>query len=676
MIPQTQKRQEFIEFKGGLDVASPMVAIPPGFVRSAVNVEEDINGGYASIMGYERYDGHASPSNAVYYALTFSVQGTVAVGDTITGATSAATGKVIAITDTAFVLTKVTGTWEAENTTEGGATVDGPVTGGGFSGDTAAQYRNLAADAYRSDIAAVPGAGNILGVWYYKGIVYAFRNKADPATGVGMYKSSASGWTAVALGYEVAFSDANASVGEGDTLTQGGVTATINRVVVESGTLSSGTNTGRLIISAPAGGDFAAGAATSTGEGALTLSGVQTAITITNQSGRFSFINSSFTGSARTVRMYGCDGANRPFEFDGTVFVPLNPGTGIYPKHIAVHSNHLFVSYLSSVMHSAIGDPYNWTTTAGAGEIALSDDITSMMPQAGSENTAAMAIYCRNRAYVLYGASSANWNPVNYNEDAGALPYSVKRMGQTFVMDDRGVTSLQAAQEFGNFAQSTISARVKSWLAVKRSLLTDSHVARDKGQYRLFFSDGSAAYWTINSQHAAMMPMQFPDPVLCSVSDETYGGGDEVIFFGSSDGMVYQMEKGTSFDGDSLEWCIDLAFNHSKSYRGLKKYRRMTFEIAGDGFCIFNASYSLSYSDADVAQPDNVQTTISLSPVFWDAFTWDAFTWDGLALTPSSMATPGDGENISIHIGANTDYYDRVKFSGAFLEFSPLRLLR
>jgi hypothetical protein len=495
-----------------------------------------------------------------------------------------------------------------------------------------------------------------------------------------MYKSSTSGWTAIDLGYEVAFSNANTSVGDGDTLTQGGVTATINRVVVETGTLVSGVNTGRLIISAPAGGNFAAGAATSTGAGAVTLSGIQTAITIPNQSGRFEFVNANFTGNLRTVRMYGVDGANRPFEFDGTVFVPINPGTGLFPKHIAAHQNHLFVSYLSSLLHSGIGDPYNWTTTAGAGEIALGDAITGLKPQPGGDSTAALATYCRNRSYIVYGTDAASWNAVSYSEDSGAIPYSIQKMGRTYVMDDRGVTTLQAAQEFGNFAQATISQRVKSWLSAKRSLLTDSHVARDKGQYRVFFSDGSAAYFTAvpdnNGMRFGMMPIVLPNKVLCSVSDETYGGGDEVILFGSDNGFVYQMEKGTSFDGAAIEWFIDLVFNHSKLYRGLKKYRRMTFEVAGEGYCVFTSSYSLSYGDTDTVQPDNTNNEVSLSSVYWDSFTWDAFTWDGRSLTPLSMATPGDGENISIHIGANSDYFGRLKFSGCFLEFSPLRMLR
>lgn len=679
-LPTAKQSSEFIAFVGGLDVVSPMAMVPPGFVRAAVNIEEDINGGYATLKGFERFDGQTAPSSAEYYSLFTSAQGTVTVGDTITGAISGATAIVIALADNAFIVTKVTGQWSDETTTTGGASVSGIMLNG-FTGAEDAQYRNLAADAYRADIAEVPGTGDILGVWYYQGVVYAFRNKPSPESGVGMYRSSAAGWQAVSLGYEVAFSNANASVGEGDTLSKGGVIATINRVVVETGTLASGTNTGRLIISAPSGGNFSAGAATSTGGGALTLAGAQTEITIPNKSGRFEFINANFSGRTGTSRMYGVDGENPAFEFDGSVFVPINVGPGIYPKHLAVHQNHLFVSYLSSVLHSGIGDPYNWTTTAGAGEIALSDDVTGMVPQSGSENTASMALYCRNNTYVLYGISASNWNVVNYNDDGGAIPYSIQRMGDTFVLDDIGVTSLRAAQEFGNFAQSTLSHRVKSWFATKRSLLTDSHIARDKVQYRMFFSDGSAAYWTLRVDEngrsiADMMPMQFPVRVLCSVSGERYQGGDEVIFFGSDNGMVYQMDKGTSFDGDEIRWHMELAFNYSRIYRGLKKYRRMVFEVSGESYGEFQSTYFLSYGACDSEQPGESGHVVNTATVYWDSFVWDSFVWDGVNLMPLSIPLTGDGENISIRISGHSDYSGRMKFSGVFLEFSPLRMLR
>jgi hypothetical protein len=673
-LPAVKHLSEYVQFSGGLDVVTPGVAIPPGFVRDAVNVEEDINGGYMSLTGYERYNGKASPSSALFWELATTNQGTVAVGDTLTGATSGATGVVIAITTDKLILTKVTGIWVSESTTTHGAVVVGPATGGGIIGNYAAYYKSLAADNYRLDISPVPGVGSVLGVWYYLGVVYAFRNKAT--TGVGMYKTTPTGWQSVELGYEVSFINANTEVLDTRVLTQGAVTATINRVVLESGTLLSGTNTGRLIISTPVGGGFAAGSATTTGSGVVTLSGAASEITIPNQSGRFEFVNFAFTGWRGSVRMYGADGINRAFEFDGIAFVPINCGSGIYPKHVAAHQNHLFVSYLSSVLFSGLGDPYRWTTIDGGGELAFGDDVTGFMSQPGTNTTASLAIYCRNLTKILYGTGSSSWSLVNFSDELGAIPYSIQKVGVTYAMDDRGVTTLAAVQEFGNFANATISTRVKTWLSAKRSILVDSHVSRDKGQYRLFFSDGTAAYWTINGGNHAMMPVKFPIPVTCSCSAEIYGGGDEVIFFGSTTGQIYQLEKGTSFDGLAIEWYACLAYNYSKMYRGLKKYRRMTFELAGSGYCVFQSTYSLGYGLNDSEQPNSTANNVSLTPALWDHFTWDQFVWDGKPLLPLSMDMPGTGENASVIISANSNYYGRLKFSGVFIEFSPLRMKR
>ena len=190
--PSTAQKSSFIPFTGGLDIESPPISIPPGFVRSSQNFEEDINGGYVSLTGYERFSGKPAPHLATYALLNIGAPGTIAVGDVIEGATSGATAVVIAITSTQFVITKRVGDFGVENLTTGSASVVGPSVTGATSGDLPAQYRNLAADNYRADISAVPGAGNILGIWYYKGVVYAFRN--DAVSGVNMYKSSASGW--------------------------------------------------------------------------------------------------------------------------------------------------------------------------------------------------------------------------------------------------------------------------------------------------------------------------------------------------------------------------------------------------------------------------------------------------------------------------------------------------
>lgn len=483
-------KYDSISLSGGLDQITPTLSLAPGAAKDAMNFECSVTGGYSRIVGYERFDGRPAPSAATFSNIFFGLfANTPTIGSTLVGVTSGATGTVIGVGSDHVAVTSVTGTFQiGETATFSGYTAGTVKDSGIVSIKQSAQYLAAAADVQRTAISAVPGTGSVLGVAVFNGDVYAWRNNAGGTAAV-MHKATAGGWSAVSLGYEVAFSNANTSVGEGDTLTQGGVTATIKRVVVESGTLLSGTNTGRLIISAPSGGNFTAAAATSTGGGSLTLSGAQTAITLL-PGGRFETQQGNFTGSASTRRLYGCDGVNRAFEFDGTVFVPLRTGASPdTPKHLAIHRNHLFVSQYSSVMHSAIGDPYNWTVTAGAGEIAVGDEITGMLNQAGSQNSDAMSIYGRSNTFILYGTSASSWSLTMYNRGVGGVHYTAQNLSQSYVLDDRGVMTLTTSLNYGNFDAATLSANIRPFILANQGKATSSSVSREKSQYRVFYNN-------------------------------------------------------------------------------------------------------------------------------------------------------------------------------------------
>ena len=116
-IVRAAPRPSMIAFGGGCDFETPPLSTPSGYLRSAENYECDIMGGYARVMGYERYDGRTSPSSASAYVIDITLTGTIAVGDTVTGVTSAATGVVIVVPDsTHIVVTKVTGTFVSGET--------------------------------------------------------------------------------------------------------------------------------------------------------------------------------------------------------------------------------------------------------------------------------------------------------------------------------------------------------------------------------------------------------------------------------------------------------------------------------------------------------------------------------------------------------------------------------
>ncbi len=345
-VPPKLKRSAFnatpqqghIQCKGGLSLVQPRVVNDPGFVTDSMNFEVSQYGGYRRIAGYERYDGKPSPSLGYYHRGVVTFSGAVVVGNTVTGVTSGSTAIVIAIEGDALIVTKVSAPFTANEVLNVGGSPVATLVGDfiGFGASTAylnARYNALAADEYRQDIGAVPGAGPVLGVWWYEGKVYAFRNTVLGTSCV-MHVESPAGWTAVDLGKQVAYTLGN-TVAIGDTLTQGAVTATIMGITMESGAMT-GSAAGRLIISNLAGGNFAAGAATTT-SGTVTLSGAQTSITLA-PGGRFEFDNYAF---ANTVKMYGCDGVNSEFEFDGTTFIPLNNGGSVKASFIVGHSHHL-----------------------------------------------------------------------------------------------------------------------------------------------------------------------------------------------------------------------------------------------------------------------------------------------------------------------------------------------
>lgn len=677
-LPRVQ--HEPVYLKGGLDLVTPALQLPPGAARQSQNYYADVLGGYRRTDGYERYDGRPSPSDAVFHILPVTFSATVNVGDTVTGVTSTATGYVIAVTATQIVITKKTLTFDdSEVLNVGGspkATTTGSATGSAATALLNAQYLNLAADAYRSDITAVTGSGNILGGFYFNNVAYAFRNNAG-ATAAALYKSTASGWSLVSFEYEVAFTAGSGDIDDGDTLTQGGVTATIRRVVIRTGTLAGANAAGILVISAPAGGNFAAGAATTNTAGALTLSGAEAAITL-QPNGRFETVQANFGGTVNTLRVYGCDGVNRAWEFDGTYFVPIPTGmTTDAPNHVSFHRNHLFLSFLSSVQHSAIGNPFNWSPVFGASEISLGETVTAFLSVQGTENTAALVITGRNMTSVLYGSGSSSWSLITYSRDVGGIAYTLRQFSpHTFMCNFRGVTTLAATANFGNFEEDTVTRNIQTFMTGRIEKITDSTISGFRSQYRLFFSDGYVLYITMNEgKFVGSMPLVLPNAATCCFRGES-STGVERIFFGSSNGMVYEMDKGTSFDGAAIDSFLYLPYNHSKSPRMRKRYRKFMLEVSGEGYSQISISYELNYNTTEIAQPMLQTYETPFTSAQWDSFTWDSFIWDGKTLAPSEIEIRGTGENISFLFAGSSDYHKSHKLHAGVIHYSTRRGVR
>jgi hypothetical protein len=674
-------RDEFWAFSGGLDLVSPTINRPPGRCRDARNVEVGTNGGITVTKGYERFDGRTKPSNAQYTILTITLTGTISVGDTVTGATSGATAVVIAApSSTQRVVTKVVGTFTNGENLQVAAVTQATYGGTAVVATMAldASYLNLAADEYRDDITAVPGSGSVLGVWQYATKVYAIRNNAGGTAAV-LHESSGSGWTAVNLGRELAFTSGGIyEIVVGDTIVGAisGATATIGRVVKTSGDWAAGTAAGFLYFVSQTGTFQAENLDVAANPNVATIAGNSSAVSLA-PNGRYDFCNHNFAGTGNTIKMYAASGVHKAFEFDGTRFAFITTGMPTdAPDHVYAHKNHLFLSFGASVQHSSIGNPVAWSVVTGAGEIGVGDGVTNFIGAPGTTTAGALVIFTRSKTFVLYGNSSADWKLDTFNSDGGCLEWTAQWLGQGVQLDDRGVTLMSTSEVFGNFAGADISADVRPYVSTLRDSAIASCVVRDKNQYRLFFSGGAALYITfINNRPAGAMPITLTHAPSCVCSLEAASGQEE-IFFGSSNGFVYQMERGTSHDGDNLEWFAALAFNHFKSPRQLKRWRKAVVEVTGSGYAEFAMASLIGYGSSDLPAGDSQTIITSLQPANWDDLDWDDFFWDGQTLSPAEADLDGTAENISLIFSGASDQYEPITLNGAILSYTPQRALR
>lgn len=675
-------RQDYYPLGGGLDLVTQAIALNPGKVIDAQNYEPDIGGGYRRIDGYERYDGQKSPTSADYWVLPVALTGSVAVGATVNGVTSSATGVVLSVSSAYLVLGRVTGSFlSSESLTVSSVSV-GTSAGviqinGSSSASLHADYKLLAANDLRSLIQVVPGSGKITGVWVYNDVLYAFRNNAAGTAG-DMYKATSSGWVKINFGYEVQFTGAVGEIKVGDVVTQGTAFGTVVAVLLRKGTWTS-AGEGSIIFASISGGAFASGVDLLVAANKKAVAASASAQITRAPNGNCEFFNYNFTGSTNSTKMYGVDGVNPAFEFDGTTYIPIRTGmTTDTPSHVIAHKGYLFLSFNASVQYSGISNPYSWSVVLGAGEIDCSKTITGFLPQGGNGNGSSLAIFTSERTFVLYGTSNSDFKLVSSIFELGYVPYTCQQVGNdAFGMTSRGIQALVTTLNYGDFDYASISHMIQPLITKKRGLECASTTLRNKNQYRVYYSDGTCLVIGLTGNEVTgIMPLNYSRPVrsICSTNLST---GAEVTYFGSDDGYVYQDNIGTSQDGATIEAWLRLPFNNNKSPQVRKRFRRAILELKVDAFAQVNMSYDLGYGNPNV-QPSAPQadTVLVGSGGYWDQFTWDQFTWDAQFVSNPILQIEGTEKNIGFIFYSNRAQDNSHTLQGMTLISTPRVLQR
>jgi hypothetical protein len=471
---------------------------------------------------------------------------------------------------------------------------------------------------------------------------------------------------------------------EGEVLTgaTSGATGTVTRVAMRSG--AWGASPVAKLVFTTLTGAFVNGEAIMIG-GACQAQASGPSIAITRDifglpGGTVETIAANFTGSSGTKRTYGTDSLNGAFEFDGTVYVPIATGMVNAPTHVFEFRNYLFLAFPGgSIQFSGIGAPFAWTPVLGAGEIGTSAEVTGFAQLAATQAGAAMGIFTDGKHFTLYGTSAANFVMLPSNTDIGYAAHTIQNVANNvYGLTARGLQSVTTTLNYGDFEFAALSFYIQPLMNRKMGLATASVALKNKNQYRIFFSDGTGLVVGLTGEKlAGIMPLNYGKVVRCMTS-VTLPSGQEVTYFASDDGYVYQDNVGTSFDGGTIEAWLRPAFNNLKSPRVRKQYRRAVFEVDCEGYTQVNIGYDLGYANGDAAQASARQLTeLAGNGGFWDAadFNWDLFIWDAPVVGSADVPLDGTENNIGFLIYTNRAQDDPHTFQGVNLLYTPRRIV-
>lgn len=518
-----------IRLAGGLNLSASDQELAPGECVELFNYEITTTGRYQRVKGYERYSGMPAPS-------------------------------------------------QAKATDIPGYPLPTPE-------ETIAGLRVLQGEL-RAAIEPVPGSGPVLGLFGFKGLLYAFRDTVSGSEAK-LYEESATGW-----------------------------------VEVVTPSLQPG--------------------------------------------GSYETREANFTGSAGTMEIVGIDGKNPAFRFDGTTFTQITSIiTPDAPTHLDIlPSQILILSFRGgSFLYSAVGDPTKFSSVDGGGEIAVGQEITGIEVQADSTT----AIFTRNRTYMLYGSSSADFKLKALALRSGAIEKTIQSMGSSIYLDDRGLTRLDRVQQFGDFESATISQKVQPALSLRLQNVKASSVSREKNQYVLYFSDQTALTLTqYGGEIMGYTMLRLSITPNCAWSGEDQNG-KEAGYLGGDDGFVYKLDSGNSFDGNAYASSLQTGFMAVGKPEYKKRWRKLVVEV--QSATEITAQYKCYYDYADPNIP--LDDVILGSGSKWDLSEWDMADWGGASTSWSDLYIDGVSRNLSIYMRNESDFYPPHVMSQMFLHASP-----
>lgn len=368
--------------------------------------------------------------------------------------------------------------------------------------------------------------------------------------------------------------------------------------------------------------------------------------------------------------LFFVDGVSDCHAYDGISFTLINSSlpnsdlpSGAYPVKVCAWKNRLILVYPDGhVFLSGVGDPLNFDGTNGAGEIFIGDDITDIITGTGGT----LIFFTQNSTKILYDESTDAFafRLDEFSSNSGAIENTAQQMLNTTVFsDDYGITTLEAVSSFGDFSAKSISNKVSKTYNANKNNIQCSYVDRENNRYIVFYTNtiglSEAIVLTFKDKYLkGVSLLSFPHTVYC-ITDGKDSNNNQIIFFGSTDGYVYQLDSGTSFNGISINTELRTSYYHYKSPRFWKYFTRVMFELESPSGVIFNVRETYDYASRLFPLSDYKEPAILGQGAAWGDGVWGSFTYGSVLVDRPSLNIQGYGTNMSLAVSTEEKYKEQ-----------------
>jgi len=297
------------------------------------------------------------------------------------------------------------------------------------------------------------------------------------------------------------------------------------------------------------------------------------------------------------------------------------------PAVVDVFENHVFLSgheaIAAAVAHSAPNDPYTWTTSAGAGQLASGFDVVQIKPFRDD-----LFVFGGNAIKKINVDSSNEFSLAQVTANVGCVARdSVLEIGGDlmFLAPD-GFRPCASTSRIGDVELETLSKPIQAKLVdiIKNKDMDTLNgvVIRSKSQIR-YFIDGSTVD-TVDSlgliggltDSSGSINWEFGEllGIRASCCTSGYIGTAEFVLHADYDGKVYQQENGVSFNGADIVSIYATPYLDFGETEQRKVMRKINTFIRAEGPLEMLLSMTYDWGQGDVSTPATYSQTYEGAP--------------------------------------------------------------